>query len=149
MPATLCDIASSYGIAVQTSTAIYGANVLLGSSCLYLLISSTRLRKDQLTKVVALCLYVSAVLGFASQAVVHVSQIMLGEAGQFIAFPHSLPGTTIWGGSQPTAMSLPLAILGADGFMVYTIACSFFPRPNFIVFLGVAMLCVVSRTQYP
>lgn len=118
-----CDVGDGdpYTIAVQSSTAIYGVNLALGASCLYLLKSATPLRKDRRTKAVVLVLYVSGMLGFASQAIVHVTQMKLGEVGAFFAWPHSPPGTTIWGGSQSSPMSLPFVILGADMFMVYTL----------------------------
>lgn len=142
-----CDLSSPYKIAVQSSTAIYGANVLLGTSCLYLLVSSTLLRKDQLTKVVALCLYVSAMLGFASQTIVHVSQIMLGEASGIPGqLPYLPPGTTIWGVVQFSAMSLPFVILGTNGFMVYsmTTRSGLSPRSNSFVVprCGDASCCI-------
>lgn len=109
---------------MMISTAVFGMNVVLCASCLYFLNTDKGHVESSPSKIITFHLYILAMLGFATQAAVNISQFA-SDAG-FNPLSESFPCDVMTPRpmlpnkryQQLSAISVPFTILGADAFMV-------------------------------
>lgn len=102
-------------IILAISTGLYGMNVALSASCLYLLTTTRGQTQYRPVKMVAFHIYILGMLGLATYAAVDLSQNLALEGQPKTLWPEkSSPGNP----QGEATISLPFIFFGADAFMV-------------------------------
>lgn len=128
-------------ITAAVSAGMYGINVALSISCLYLLTTTKGHIRYPPAKMILGHFYILAVLGLATHAAVYVSQFLVEEVGS----------ANITGQEGPYGpyhdeipISLPFVILTADAFMVCT-SPALLSTMSFTINLGLEVLYFIPR----